>query len=254
MTAALPVPCIHRVHQGEALGALRIHHELGVSIEREVLLDRLESLERAAERSGLDERSVLVTFDDGWADPTELVPALDRLPHLQPVLFLTNAQLRGDRALLPLPRLYEWCAAEGRPLAELASVGVTRSGLKRLPEEEQHAILDGLGVPRAVSSPHMLSLTQVRALVDAGWRVGSHGHDHHDLRYDEPQALLRGLQEALEVVVAFGGEPWLAWPEGRCTEETCVIAWEAGFATQFSLRVEAGGLDSSDLVHREIWR
>lgn len=254
MTPALPVPCIHRVHQGEPHGALRIHHELGVSIDREALVNRLTSLERAAEQSGLGERSVLVTFDDGWGDPVDLSPTFDRLPHLQPVIFLTAAHMYGDGALLPLSRLYEWCAAEGKTLEELASAGLTRSGLKRLPEDDQHAVLDRMGVPRFAKSPDKVSLAQVRALVYAGWLVGSHGHDHHDLRFDDPKTLLRGLIEALEAVVAFGGERWLAWPEGRCTDQTCAIARKAGFLLQFSLRVEATGIDRPDLVHREIWK
>jgi len=254
MSVSLPVPCLHRVHAGEPDGSLRIHQSLGMSIELTRLVERLEGLERKACRMGCPPWSVLVTFDDGWVDPITLVPQFAEWQHLQPVLFLTLSQMAGDRSLLPLPRLYKWCASSGMSLEELRSRGVTRKRLKVLPEKEQHARLDRLGVPRISFSPQSLSIETVRELLQTGWLVGSHGHDHHDLRFDKPEVLLRGLGKALEALESLGGKPWLAWPEGRCTVETCEIARMAGFKQQFSLRAEAGAIDLVDLIHRDTWK
>ena len=254
MSQALPVPCLHRIHQGTPTGSCRIQRSLGMSIERDAVAARLSQLNREAADLSLSERSVLVTFDDGWAEPGDLAPQFAIWRHLQPVLFLTSSQTTGDRSLLPVPRLYEWCADTGTSLAELTAAGLTRARLKELPEAEQHDWLDRLGVPRIRASPEVFALDAIRDLMARGWLVGSHGHDHHDLRFELPDKLLGGLRDALEAVRSLGGEPWLAWPEGRCTLETCEIARRAGFERQFSLRVEAGLIARDDLVHREIWR
>lgn len=253
MMGPLPVPCLHRVHLGEPQGSFRIHQFLRVSIELTLLEGRLEDLEMRANLHGLPRRSVFVTFDDGWMDPVVLVPRFQRWEHLQPVLFLTSKQMRGDRRLLPLSRLYDWCAKEGVSLEEMKHRGVTRAALKALPEEAQHAWLDRLGVADSLAPQEVLSIDAARSLMDRGWLVGSHGHDHHDLRRDDPSELYHGLETALAVVDSFGGRPWLAWPEGRCTPALCESAKQVGFTRQFSLMGESGSVRRKDLVHRSIW-
>lgn len=178
----------------------------------------------------------------------------ERCTHLQPVLFLTASQLTGTQSELPLPRLYAWCAESGTRLEDLKSLGVTREQLKRMPEAEQHAWLTRIGVRPVAMPTDVLSPSQVRRLQAHGWLVGSHAHDHHDLRFDDPRLLLEGLSQAASDLEHFGGVPWLAWPEGRCIIETCDIARRAGFSLQFTLRIESEAIHSDDLVHREIWK
>lgn len=249
-----PPPCLHRVHSGEPAGALRIHHSLGMSIEFGLLVDRLERLNGQVESQGGAYRSQLVTFDDGWADVMLLAPHLDRLSRLKPVLFLTAEQCAGGRSLLPLPRLYQWCATNRTSVGMLDEIGLSRSRLKVLPERAQHAELDWLGVPRVEESPEILSCQEIWDLMAQGWLVGSHGADHCDLRQTNLSDLTRGLEHALSAVLAIGGVPWLAWPEGRCSEAMCEVAAAVGFERQFSLRVESGSLLRRDLIHREIWQ
>jgi len=249
-----PPPCLHRVHAGEPVGDLRVHISLGMSIEFEVLVDRLERLNGQVERQGGAYRSQLVTFDDGWADVMLLASIFDRLSCLQPVLFLTAEQCTGSRSLLPLPRLYNWCATNRTPVGALDDLGLNRSRLKLLPERTQHSRLDRLGIPRVEESPDILSCQQIRDLMARGWLVGSHGADHCDLRQTNHNDLIRDLKNALSAVRAIGGAAWLAWPEGRCCGEMCQVAAAIGFERQFSLRVESGSLVRSDLIHREIWQ
>lgn len=255
MTSARTVPCIHRVQTPKANGAVwSIYRQLGMAIDLDTLVSRLEQLECQATDAGAAPRSRLVTFDDGWVDSLALIPVFEHCKHLQPVLFLTASQLAGAQSELPLPRLYAWCAESGRRLEDLESLGVTREQLKRVPEAEQHAWLTRIGVRMRDNPADVLAPVQVRHLVAEGWLVGSHAHDHHDLRFDDPRSLLEGLSRAASDLKAFGGVPWLAWPEGRCTVETCEIARQAGFMLQFSLSVESGAIDRDDLVHREIWK
>jgi hypothetical protein len=248
------VPCLHRIHVGEPRGAFAIHAALGMSIERELLAARLDALDRRARSEGRGRRSQLVTFDDGWVDVLHLVLHFDAWLHLQPVLFLTVGQIAGSQELLPLPRLYEWCAHTKTPLERLEQHGISRLRMKQMPEEDQHRMLDGLGVPRARRSREVLAPEQIRNLAARGWIVASHAHDHCDLRGVESDRLAAGLASALQSVSSVGGRPWLAWPEGRCCARTCDIAASVGFELQFSLAVETKTFERRDLVPREIVR
>ena len=248
------VPCLHRIHLDQPDGALAIHQSLGLSIAYMPLIERLEQLNQNAERSGQPARSVLVTFDDGWADVMRLAPQFSWWSYLRPVLFLTLVQLAGKRPLMPMPRLYHWCASTDVALSDLPTYDVSRADLKRIPEAAQHLVLDRIGVPRVTDSPEILAEQQIRELMSQGWLVGSHGYEHFDLRRANDKDLAYGLERAYEAVLQFGGVPWLAWPEGRCSARSCEVAASVGFELQFSLQVEAGSLSRRDLIHREIWK
>jgi hypothetical protein len=169
------------------------------------------------------------------------------------VLFLTVNQLKGDTRLLPLPRLYAWCDSQSLSIESISHLGITREWLKSLTEKRQHAVLDSLDIPRVADSTEILSSESIAEMIDAGWIIGSHGHDHHDLRFDDADELEQGLKEALHETISAGGVPWLAWPEGRCTLAICQIASKVGFTRQFSLNIEAGMIEFPTLIHREIW-
>jgi len=247
-------PCIHRIHTGEPTGALAIHHSLGMSIEYDILIDRLDELNQYHARQREKSSVQLVTFDDGWADVMSLVPHFVTFKHLQPVLFLNSAQCMGDQGLLPLPRLYEWKASKEKSRSATAELPIDRFRLKLLPEEVQHSELDRLGVKKVSSSSQVLSTHQVHKLIDQGWLVGSHGADHHDLRQAGHQSLKRSLLQAYAALEAINGIAWLAWPEGRCNQRICDVASSVGFELQFSLGVESGSVQRKDLIHREIWK
>jgi hypothetical protein len=247
----LDVPCLHRIHIGQASGSHLIHEAIGMSIEMNDLIHRLERLNEKAAELKLPDNSFPVTFDDGWIDALKLQSVFESLNHIQPVLFLTMRQLRGDWSLLPLPRLYD---SVSDAISDIDDIDSLRERLKGLCEEDQHALLDSMELPRDIPSPEMIGRDRLGDLVDSGWLIGSHSHDHHDLRFDDALALEEGLREALDATLEAGGVPWLAWPEGRCRMEGCEIAKAVGFERQFSLNVPAGMVDHPDLIRREIWR
>ena len=213
----------------------------------------LSELNNKARINHRDDRSVFVTFDDGWSDVLSLIRFFEDAEKLQPVLFLTHDQILGNNSLLPLSRLYAWCDSWNLDIKAITKLGISREQLKSLSEELQHSILDDLGIPKAINSDQVLNHNQIKQLIESGWIIASHAHDHHDMRFDEEKALLEGLKLARISVEKFGGKPWLAWPEGRCTIRTCEIAKKAGFTKQFSLDVEAGNIVFPGLIKRTIW-
>lgn len=247
------IPCLHRIHVGKPTGAHKVHHAIGMSIELVSLMSRLEKLNSTAVSKMEADRSILVTFDDGWIDPMQLFDFFQNATKLQPVIFLTNGQISGDSGLLPLARLYEWCDSKSLDINSIQSLGISRSKMKSLPEKHQHSILDKVGIPPSNSSNQVLNVEKIEFLRDNGWIIGSHAHEHCDLRKSDMNLLEIGLKNALESVKKIGGLPWLAWPEGRCSKEICELASKIGFEKQFSLNIESGNIDFPGLLHREIW-
>lgn len=248
------VPCLHRVHEGEPVGARVIQARLGMSRPLAELERRLRALAervRAWNRDHEQRRRALVTVDDGHVDCLLLAPIFAALPELQPVLFVTAPLLDGDRRPLPLTALYAWWVASGRPLD--GALDRERERLKSLPEIEQRRRLAELGAPLEPATEVMLDRDQLDRLQRAGWLLGSHGPEHCDLRRLDPAELAPRLLDARRALLARGGTPWLAWPEGRCTTALLERARAAGFAQQFGLDSEPGYEPGPELVLRSVW-
>ena len=99
------IPCLHK-YDGKPLGVHQISSKIGMSIELANLINRSIELNSVAEKNQVEDRSVLVTFDDGWSDVVLLIDFFESAKKLQPVLFLTRDQILGNTNLLPLSRLY----------------------------------------------------------------------------------------------------------------------------------------------------
>ena len=249
----LDVPCLHRIHSGIPKGAHKIHTSIGMSIELDDLLSRLEQLNSIAEKQNLDKKSVFVTFDDGWIDSLLLREKLHNLQYLQPVLFLTLNQLKGCKKMLPLPRLYAWCKNQSIDINQIESIGLSRMEMKCIPEHRQHEILDLKGIPNFDNSLETIQPDLIPELLNDGWKIGSHSHDHSDLRIQNSNDLFNGLKEALDLTVKIGGMPWLAWPEGRWNMEMYQIAEKVGFEIQFGLLDEPHETPPDGMIMRKIW-
>lgn len=213
----LEVPVLHRVHVVTPTEVHRVHLRYGMSIEKSGLVRRLEGLSRRGESWNREHGAAtvaLVTFDDGWKDVTLLADTFKKLPCLCPVLFVGKNHFAEPVRPLPLQRLYHHCAERGLDPEDRAALGgVTRSGLKSLPEAEQHAALDGLGVEPMLDPEWLLNAEDIARLKSAGWVVATHGHRHEDLR--KRDGLGKELASLAEVVEDRGHTPWLAWPEGQ---------------------------------------
>lgn len=250
------IPCLHRVHEGEPGGARAIQAQLGMSLSVGDVSSRLHGLAqkvRAFNCAHGQVRRALVSLDDGHAEIMRLVPVFAGLPELQPVLFVTAALLDGDCRPLPLTAFYSWCASKGNGLDAAVERGIDRMALKRMSETAQREWLASEGIPLEPASERMLSRAQLELLRDAGWWIASHGPEHYDLREHDTEKLAERLVSVRRALLAFGGTPWLAWPEGRCTQSMVACARAAGFARQFGLVGERGCQADAELILRTLW-
>ena len=250
------VPVLHRVHEGTFDKDHQIHLRYGMSIERSDLVRRLEELNRKVEAWNQEHSATtvaLVTFDDGWKDVIHLTESFEQLPYLCPVLFLGENHFVKPIRPLPLQRLYCHCASCGLDPEDSASLGVaTRSALKSLPESEQHAALDRLGVAAMLDPCWLLNEEDVSRLNSGGWVVASHGQFHEDL--SNRNALDSELVNLVEEVEDRGHTPWLAWPEGKWSRWAWECAITAGFRLQFGLLARPCETLVEGMVMRDIWK
>ena len=249
------VPALHRVHDGAPSAAHRVHLRYGMSIEKSDLLRRLAALNDEVERWNRQQQAdavALVTFDDGWQDVLCLMDAFKRFAHLCPVLFVGENHFQTPVRPLPLQRLYEHCAANGLdPEDEQAFGAATRTRLKALPEAEQHALLDALGVAPMLAPNWLLAAEDVAALQAAGWVIGTHGHAHENL--PARNGLASELHALADAVEQRGHMPWLAWPEGEWSAAAYAAACAAGVRAQFTLPRSDNPAARDGVVVREVW-
>lgn len=250
----LEIPCLHRLTQKGVDAFDPIQVTLGLAPDIDLIIQRLIELDKAAQSKGQGMRSHYVTFDDGWTDGLMLRETFRQLVFLQPVIFLTDRQLQGERSLLPLHRLYQHCKDHGLELRHLEMQGIERMELKKLPEAKQHLLLDEAGVERYPKHRQVLSSSHISGLSDDGWLIGSHGGDHHDMTTDDSECLAAHLTSSYGLVKKAGYLPWLAWPEGRCSQRTYLIAKDIGFTKQFTLSGEMTLYALTGTVCRKIWR
>ncbi|MEC8249099.1 MAG: hypothetical protein VX043_01105, partial [Candidatus Thermoplasmatota archaeon] len=97
--------CLHRIHERNS-DVPPVFHDINMTIHINDLLVRLSDLDA---ENRLNNTTTLVTFDDGWRDVL-LIPEdfFSKHETLNPVIFLTDAQIIGDLTPMPLHRLYKW--------------------------------------------------------------------------------------------------------------------------------------------------
>ena len=241
------IPCLHRIHDTVPVaGAHRIQHRIGMSISLADLQMKLTALNTATDKK------ILVTFDDGYQDNLLAVPLLQKFPNIQPVLFLTGKQMRGDIAPLPLAALYHWCDANNvNPDNMKAQYGFDRALLKTIPEDEQQKLLANIDIDCDAVRHEMLTSADIDTLIKHGWLIGYHGYEHYDLTLCNPQLLQAKLTQDMALLQKEGHVSWFAYPEGRHNNMIATMARKAGFTLQFGLQ---NPIDADDVWAREIWR
>ncbi len=257
------IPCLHRLHDAvPTKGAHRIQHDIGMSLSLNDLQNKLMQLNQKLQQhnnaTGLQQKA-LVTFDDGYRDNLLSLPILQNFPNLQPVLFLTGKQLRGDITPLPLCALYHYCDAKQIDPDDMqAQYGFDRQALKRIPEDAQQTYLQTLDIDLYDARDDMLNVDDVALLINHGWLLGYHGYEHYDLTLCDAGILHEKLTQDMALLQdkGKGYMPWFAYPEGRYNQQMADMAREVGFTLQFSLAKQSITADDilADIWAREIWR
>ena len=209
------------------------------------------------ERRHVPERSVVITFDDGFRDNlTEGLPILRRHGVTATVFVVTGCVFSGElpwpqrlgvlfqRSELQRflfqpdtpgasPRHFALNSTAGRHAAYLA----VKEHLKPLGREQREALLADLQRKMGVEPPRdrMLSLGELRELRAAGWEIGAHTVSHPWLaripRAEAREEMERCREELREHL---GIErPSFCFPAGSCSEELRVLARELGFRSAF---------------------
>ena len=245
----LESPCLHRIHLSES-DVPTSYHTLGMTIDLEVLLGRLRMLHSTNLSNGT---TSFVTFDDGWKDVL-LIPRDFFHQHstLQPVVFLTDEQFEKHPRWMPLHSLYGWMEKNGHTLDQLNQLGIDRAAIKDWRVDEQHAFLMEHQI-NIDKRPEYLCREDLEILRARGWKIGSHGPEHSDLRRLPSEQLRSLLEESLMLLLDFGAELWLSWPEGRWNDQMANIAHEVGFTKQFGLKEEPRRGVSSLVEMRTLW-
>ena len=241
--------CLHRIHEHNS-DVPPVFHDINMTIHINDLLVRLSDLDA---ENRLNNTTTLVTFDDGWRDVL-LIPEdfFSKHETLNPVIFLTDAQIIGDLTPMPLHRLYKWMQENDFDLDKLSQLPINREDLKNLRITEQHRLVSHV-TGNIQPTCEYLKPTEVAKLRANGWIVGSHGPEHSDLRLLDDGELTRLLSTTYSYIQSGDFKPWIAWPEGRWNNRIAKIARDIGFEQQFGIFEESRRGTDTRVVLRKLW-
>lgn len=117
-------------------------------------------------------------------------------------------------------------------------------------QEDQHDVLDRIGVVPMLDPAWLLRGDDLARLKDAGWIVASYGRTHENA--GKREALEKEFRDLSESVEKRGHMPWLAWPGGQWTQLASEAALAAGFHLQFGSEPQSYDPPSEGMVTRTI--
>lgn len=194
----------------------------------------------SARGRSLPERSVLITFDDGYRSVYETALPILKRHRLPAVLFACSEPIAGGRLFW-----YDGLARE-------RGMGAVAEYLECARERQRFEVPAApVADPRDPLAP--LTVDQLKALADAGVEVGVHTATHANLallgveRQREELAVCRDtLTKWLGARATVLSYPW-GQPQRDYTDETIAVARTLGFETAFTTRAGFVTSDHSDL-------
>lgn len=245
--------CLHRIRVDEMVSnAHKVQINLGLSIKIDFLFEQLERTSKYIVNSN---NKLLLTIDDGHKDVLLIKDIQKHYPFVQPIIFLTGKQLRGDTSPYPLTALYKWCFENNINLNLLKDrFGFDRTSLKELPEKKQRDLLKSKGIDSTPVEEYMVSIDDINELLSQGWDIGYHGPEHFNLTMYEANELKDSLKCDYDYINKFGYSTCFAWPEGRYNMAMFKIAMEVGFKFQFGLMTGGTASEIQRLpLRRVVW-
>lgn len=243
--------------------------------KRQYTVVPLEALLAACDgRQRLPRRSLLITFDDGWADNEAVALPLLRRAGLPAVIFVVTDAI--DEAPGPWWQETVFAAWRNGKLSGGSGEALWRAVCGASSSSPDFAVADGVlaltarlaklmpGARQLLLAPYdigtgarqMLAPAQLRHLLRNGVEVGAHGATHVPLTLVEcPEAELRRSRDDLRQLRGDGLAPVaLSFPHGRYTSEIVQLARAAGYRAQFTsdsrLNPISEGRPASDVLGR----
>jgi len=225
-------------------------------------------LEALAKRRALPKRSVLITFDDGYADFADIAwPILVGL-RLPATLFVATAYPGNPARSFWWDMLYRAVLRTSRdelldtpagtlPLRTIAerrqSLRVLQDCVPALPHAAAMGLVNSwcsqLGGTND-SKSNVLTWDRLRQLVKQGLTLGSHTRTHPILTQLPPTEIreeIRGAQRDLEREIGLA-LPIFCYPNGNHNDVVCNIAREEGIAFAVTTLSKPNHLSSADLL------
>ena len=225
----------------------------------------LDAVERKRE---LPERSVLITFDDAYADFAEIPwPILEQF-RLPATLFVPTAYPDHPELAFWWDRLYQAVHRTRRtelcdtPLGILPlktpdekrrSLRVLQNYVTTLPHREGMRLVDSI-CARLVETPlgpgNVLSWDQLRRLAKEGVTLGSHTRTHPIMTQISSSHIreeVKGSQQDLKTEIGFV-LPIFCYPNGNHSDTVTAILQEEGIRLGFTTVAGKNELESADLL------
>jgi peptidoglycan/xylan/chitin deacetylase (PgdA/CDA1 family) len=225
-------------HPANTLFADEFEAQMAYVAKRFHVLDRDELRAALAGTKKPKANSLVITFDDGYANNfSHALPVLQRYG-LHAVFFVT-ANLIGDpgaafwfdrldRVLGAVDFERVRVALHGMGVDSFATKAALRRHFKRMPNSRQNDLLNALESQFAVgncavANPDLysaMSWDEVRSLARAGMTIGSHTLNHQILSAVDPEQALHELRASREQIEReVGEECWcFGYPNGQLTD------------------------------------
>ena len=234
------------------------------------ILSERDLIERFATGQWPEERSAIITFDDGYRDQYTLAyPILRRLR--VPAIFFIPTEIITSRRLgwwdviayLIKGSRRDLVTLDGRsfrlPAERKRAIRYFHGRMKLVPQARTADLIERLSVACDTPPPdaktqdaELMTWAQVRECAESGMAIGSHGETHAVLATLDPLAQEAELRQSRAEIERHTGQPVysLSYPVGNnahFTRETQRIAERCGYLQAFSFGV---GLNSQRGVDR----
>jgi len=211
----------------------------------------------------LPDRSVCVTFDDGYQDNLDVALPILKRWHIPATVFVATAFL--ERGVMWNDRVIDAVKTAPGDVLDLGSEGLGRHAIgteaerrnasrqllrqiKPIPPTERDRMVDTLADRFGYHEQRlMLDTVQLRQLCDAGVEIGAHTHSHPILASLEPAAAQREIETSKAILESELQKtvPLFAYPNGRpekdYTQEHVELVRRAGFEAAVSTHSGVAG-------------
>ena len=227
-----------------------------------------EVLDAVRSNVPLPERSVLITFDDAYADFAEIAWPILKQFRLPATLFVPTAYPDHPELTFWWDRLYQAFATSTRtvlPESPLGPLPLENTAQRRrsllamirhvptMPHDAAIGLVDAVCaqlVDRPSSHASVLSWNQLRQLANDGVTLGSHTRTHPIMTQISPIQIREEIKESQQDLLREIGFalPIFCYPNGNYNDTVINVLREEGISAAFTVVPGENRLESTDLL------